>query len=75
MLSRIKEMAVIAAVVLTTASAAVAQGEVRGSQPTADRGGHELRYQHPVSVERGYDGHGCTNYFGYLYDAADCDRR
>jgi hypothetical protein len=74
MLSRIKEMAVIAAIVLTTASAALAEGDVKISRPTADRGGHELRYQHP-SVDRGYDGNGCTNYFRYLYDAADCDPR
>jgi hypothetical protein len=58
MLSKVK-IAVSAALVLATASAAVAQG-VTSHRPLA-------------ASDRGYDGYGCTNYGQYLYDSHDCD--
>ena len=64
-------MAALAALVLTTASAAAAPNEVEGGQVTAVRAVYGDHSFLPPG-ERGYDGRGCTNYFQYLYDSNNC---
>jgi hypothetical protein len=65
MLSKVK-MAIGAVLVLTTASAAIAQGTVSGCHPRL------IRHHSQAASDWGCDGYGCTNFFLYLYDSHDC---